>query len=53
VNLEPDNLGIYNLSKMNFAIQNIIGIIRATGIIISLLLILLLGNFKLPGLMMA
>jgi len=39
---------------MNFIFQNIIGIIRATGILVlSLLLLLLVGNLKLPGLMMA
>jgi len=30
----------------------IVGIIRATGILISLLLLLLVGRLKLPGLMM-
>jgi hypothetical protein len=39
---------------MNFIFQNIIGIIRATGILVLfLLLLLLVGNLKLPGLMMA
>ena len=39
---------------MNSTHQNIIGIIRATGLIIpSLLLLLLVGNLKLPGLIMA
>jgi hypothetical protein len=44
-----------SVKKMILEIQNIIGIIGvATGIIIiSLLLILLLGNPKLPGLIMA
>jgi hypothetical protein len=38
---------------MNRIFQNIIGIIRVTGIIIiSLLLLLLVGNLKLPGLIM-
>jgi len=38
---------------MNQIIQNIIGIIRATGIVIlSLLLLLLVGSLKLPGLIM-
>jgi hypothetical protein len=43
-----------SVKKMILGIQNIIGIIEvATGIvIISLLLILLLGNLKLPGLIM-
>jgi hypothetical protein len=40
--------------KMNLANQNIIGIIRATGmLILSPLLLLLVGSLKLPGLMMA
>jgi len=39
---------------MNFMFQNIIGIIRAKGILVlSLLLLLLVGNLKLLGLMMA
>jgi hypothetical protein len=39
---------------MILANQNIIGIIRATGILVlSLLLLLLVGSLKLPGLMMA
>jgi hypothetical protein len=39
---------------MNSKHQNIIGIIRATGIILrSLLLLLLVGSLKLPGLIMA
>jgi len=38
---------------MNHIVQNIIGIIRVTGIlIISLLLLLLVGNLKIPGLIM-
>ena len=39
---------------MNPTHQNIIGIIRATGVIVpSLLLLLLIGSLKLPGLIMA
>jgi hypothetical protein len=40
------------LNKMGLVYKNIIGIIRAIGIIISLLLLLLVGNPKLPGLVM-
>jgi len=40
--------------QMNSTHQNIIGIIRATGLIIpSLLLLLLVGSLKLSGLIMA
>jgi hypothetical protein len=38
---------------MNKELQNIIGIIRAAGIVLrSLLLLLLIGSLKLPGLIM-